>query len=564
MDLRPYQSDCVEAVYESLRLRDDNPCAVVPTGGGKTPILATICRDSVKEWQGRVLVLAHVKELLEQTCDKLAAICPDVRYGVYSAGLGKRDTEHDVIVAGIQSVYKRACDLGAFNLILVDEAHLIPKSGDGMYRQFLADAKVVNPEVRVVGFTATPYRTSDGLICDAGGILNHVCYEISVRELIEQGYLCPLVSKAGKSKTDFSNLHVRAGEFVAYEIDQLMDDAALVASACEEIVEHSASREGVLLFCSGVKHAEHVVERMATAHGVDCGLVTGDTTLLERESLLTRFKRRELKYLANVKVLTTGFDAPHVDCVALLRPTLSPGLYYQMVGRGFRLSPGKADCLVLDFGGNVLRHGPVDDIITKEKSEREGGGGGGPRGRVCDECGNICFERLVKDCPDCGAPLPVVPIAKHDPRSSDAAILSSGRPTVEEHEVKRIWYGVHVKKGAEPDAPRTLRVDYQIGGIGDTISEWICLEHEGFAGEKARAWWMKRSPDPVPTSIERAVEIAEGGGLAEPTKIKVKTKPGERWPRITGYELGPKPEPIDLTQVPTNEIDWSDLGELPF
>src|SRR5690606_3796492 len=195
--------------------------------GGKTPIMATICKDAVGHWNGRVLILAHVKELLEQTADKLRAVCPEVEFGIYSAGLKRRDTSHSVIVAGIQSVYKRACELDRFDLVLVDEAHLIPLEGEGMYRQFLADAKVINPELRIIGFTATPFRLKTGPICTPEGFLNHICYEVGVRELIVGGYLCPLITKAGINKADFERLHVRAGEFVADEMEALMDEDRL-------------------------------------------------------------------------------------------------------------------------------------------------------------------------------------------------------------------------------------------------------------------------------------------------------------------------------------------------
>ena len=169
LTLRPYQEEVKSAVYSHLRNREDNPCAVVPTAGGKTPIMASICRDAVGQWEGRVLILAHVKELLEQTAEKLQIVCPEVDFGIYSAGLKRRDTEHSVIVAGIQSVYKRACELDAFDLVMVDEAHLIPLEGDGMYRQFLADAKVINPHIRIIGFTATPFRLKTGPICTPDG-----------------------------------------------------------------------------------------------------------------------------------------------------------------------------------------------------------------------------------------------------------------------------------------------------------------------------------------------------------------------------------------------------------
>jgi DNA repair protein RadD len=353
--LRPYQEAAKAALYGHLRARDDNPCVVIPTAGGKTPVMASVCKDAVTSWGGRVLVLAHVKELLSQAADKLRSVCPEVPFGVYSAGLKRRDTDRPVIVAGIQSVYRRACELDAFDLVLIDEAHLIPPAGDGMYRQFLADALKVNPRLRVAGFTATPFRLKTGLICTPDGLLNAVCYEVGVRELVRDGYLCPPVAKAGRTPVDTNGLAVRGGEFVADEAERLMDHEALVRAACAEVVEHTRDRNACLIFAAGVKHGEHVVRVLAERHGVDCGFVTRATRPNHRDDLLERFRQGRLKYLCNVNVLTTGFDAPIVDCVALLRPTLSPGLYYQMVGRGFRLHPGKANFLVLDFGGNVLR-----------------------------------------------------------------------------------------------------------------------------------------------------------------------------------------------------------------
>ncbi|MCE9530368.1 MAG: DEAD/DEAH box helicase, partial [Planctomycetes bacterium] len=357
MELRPYQRAASEAVYAHLRVRDDNPCVVIPTAGGKTPVIASICKDAVSLWQGRVLILAHVKELLEQAADKLRAICSEVKFGIYSAGLQRRETARDVIIAGIQSVYKRACDLDAFDLVVIDECHLIPPDGDGMYRQFLAEAKVVNPNLRVIGFTATPFRLKTGSICTPEGFLNHICFEVGIRELIRDGYLCPLITKAGILKPDTDRLHIRGGEYVAGEAEEMMDQDNLVEAACTEIVVHTNNRNAVLIFASGVMHGEHLVETLKSKHEIDCGFVTGETPSGERDALLARFKAGSLKYLCNVNVLTTGFDAPNIDCVALVRPTLSPGLYYQMVGRGFRLHPSKANCLVLDFGGNVMRHG---------------------------------------------------------------------------------------------------------------------------------------------------------------------------------------------------------------
>jgi len=551
MDLRPYQRACVDAVYDHLRRREDHPCAVVPTAGGKTPIMATICRDAVTQWNGRVLILAHVKELLEQTADKLRVVCPEVSFGIYSAGLKRRDIGYPVTVAGIQSIYKKACDLEPFDLILVDEAHLIPLEGDGMYRQFLAEARVVNPNLRVIGFTATPFRLKTGPICTPDGLLNHICYEVGVRELIRDGYLCPLISKAGKTKADMTSLHVRGGEFMADEVESLMDQDALVRAACTEIVEYAASRNACLIFSSGVKHGQHIVETLRSEHGLECGFVCGETPTTERNATLARFKAGELKILCNVNVLTTGFDAPHIDCVALVRPTMSPGLYYQMVGRGFRLHPSKENCLVLDFGGNVLRHGPVDEI---QVTTQERGNGKAPA-KECPECQAVIAAGFGR-CPQCGFEFPPPERQKHEAKASEAGVLS-GEVTTTKHVVQDVHYSIHVKRGAAEDAPRTLRVDYSVGWH-KTKSEWICFEHEGFARRKAETWWRRRSPDPVPGTVDEALAIADGGGLAETRGITTRAVAGDPYERIIDYELGPLPEALPI--VPREY----DPNEIPF
>lgn len=547
--LRPYQSEAKNAVYEHLRTRSNNPCVVIPTAGGKTPLIASICQDSVGQWQGRVLILAHVKELLQQAADKLNAICPEIRFGVYSAGLKRRDTTHPVIIAGIQSVYTRACELDAFDLVLVDEAHLIPFEGDGMYRQFLADMRIVNPNVRIVGFTATPFRLKTGSICTHVGFLNHICYEIGVRELIRDGYLCPLVTKNAIGRADTSHLHVRAGEFIADEVENLMDQDSLVEAACREIVEATTNRRGVLIFASGIRHGEHIVRVLRDVHGVECGFVTGESS--DRDAVLDDFRAARLKYLVNVNVLTTGFDATHIDCVALLRPTLSPGLYYQMVGRGFRLHAGKLNCLVLDFGGNVLRHGPVDQIKPIERSVVTG-----PAPvKECENCHSLVATGYAR-CPDCGFEFPARQRTQHEPKASDAGILS-GDVTTTKYVVKDIEYSVHKKKGADDDAPRSMRVDYKVG-FHRYKSEWICFEHEGYARQKAIAWWKQRSRDGIPDTAQEAVDLANTGGVAFTREITVRSIAGDKHERIIDAVIDPLPEPewsesvegYDLTLVP--------------
>jgi DNA repair protein RadD len=548
MILRPYQEVAWAAVYEHLRTRDDHPCVVMPTGSGKSPLMAALCKDAALQWQGRVLILAHVKELLEQAADKLRATCPELPFGVYSAGLARRDTEAPVIVAGIQSVYKRACELGAFDLIFIDESHLIPADGEGMYRQFLADAKVVNPAVRLVGFTATPFRLRTGALCTPEGLLNHVCFEVGVRELIRDGYLCPLVSKAGRAKAATDGLHLRGGEFIAEEAEALMDQDALVEAACAEIVEQTVDRHAILIFAAGIKHGEHIVRCLAERHGIACGCLAGETPAGERTRLVEDFRNGRLRYLANVNVLTTGFDAPNVDCVVLLRPTMSPGLLAQQVGRGLRLHSGKRDCLVLDFGGNLLRHGPIDALRIKDKAP----GAGEAPAKECPDC-HAVIAAGYSVCPHCGHAFPPPERTKHDPTASMARALS-GQVTAERFEVRDIAYRVHRKRGGDEHAPCSLRVDYKVG-FHEWKSEWVCFEHEGYARRKAEAWWRRSSPDPVPATAAHAAELCDGAAVAWTKAITVRTVAGDEFERIVDWELGDLPEPID--PVPTcAATDW--------
>ncbi len=346
-----------------------------------------------------------------------------------------------------------------------------------------------------------------------------------------------------------------------------MDEAALVEAACAEIVELTKDRQAVLIFAAGVQDGQHVCQVLAEKHGVECGFVCGETPDVERDRLLARFRNQEwgrqlqidfgqraaqpLKYLCNVNVLTTGFDAPNVDCVVLLRPTMSPGLYYQMVGRGFRLHPGKADCLVLDYGGNVLRHGPVDQVRVQQ------GGGRGVSEAPAKECPGCraLIAAAYRVCPDCGHEFPKPEAKKHDERAANAGVLS-GKVIDQEWEVRDVVYSVHTKKDAPDHAPKTMRVDYRLG-LDHWVSEWICFEHSGWARRKAIKWWKERSPDPVPETAEEAVERANVGALALAEFITVRSVVGEKFDRIIAYKLGPKPEPSPL---------WGavDLDDVPF
>jgi len=567
MELRNYQQAAVEAVYEHLRSKDNNPCVVIPAGGGKSLCLAQIAKDTVEKWNGRVLVLAHVKELLEQNADKIRKLCPELKIGIYSAGLKSRDTAEQVIVAGIQSVYDKACELGKFDAIICDEAHCIAPDGEGMYRSFMKDMLIINPRVRLIGFTATPFRLKGGLICKPENLLNEVCYEVGLKEMIQQGYLSPLISKSGRVEAKLDDLHIRGGEFIGEEIAAAMDTDELVSSACREIVELTRNRKSVLIFTASVEHCRHVAEQITRFSGEECAVVTGDTPAAERAEIIARFKgefvpddlfgtpKPPLKFLANVNVLTTGFDAPNTDCVVLLRPTNSAGLLIQMVGRATRLSPqtGKTNALVLDYGGNILRHGPVDMINVKEPGA---GKGGDAPAKKCPQCLALIHAAYQK-CPECGFEFP--PNEGNDKLSQTASTVGviSGQVDYTDYDVQDVFYCVHEKRYAEPDTPKTMRIDYQVG-FNEFKSEWVCPEHSGYAHGKFEKWWRERAAlgCPVPNTAREAAELASEGLLAEPESITVKSVAGERFDRITGWRLKARPVMRESGDDSAEADDW--------
>ena len=561
--LRDYQIDAVEAVYDWMRTHGGNPVCVAPTGSGKAVLIARICRDA---WQAkrRVIVLAHVKELLEQEADKLRRICPDLTFGVYSAGLESRDTKSQILVAGIQSVYNKAALLGGFDLVIIDEAHRVSTKSEGMYRSFLRDLREINPDTRLIGFTATPYRTGEGHIYGEGKLFDDVAYEIDILSLVKQGYLARLISKAGEkgALADYDALHIERGDFVTSEVENIALDAPRVWAACRDIVEKTADRKSVLIFAVSVRHAKKIREILGVSFEQECGLITGATPPEERNALQQRFKSQDLKFLVNVNVLTTGFDAPAIDCVALMRPTASPVLYVQMVGRGFRIAPGKKNCLVLDFGGNVMRHGPVTHVCVREgKSHRNSPkerDPAVPAMRTCPNCGSI-LENWYLVCPDCAYEFPL-----HDPQSSDADIMG-GKGSVDTYCVMSVKYCVWVKR-SDPDGPRSVRIDYEIG-LGKFVTEWICPEHTGYAFQKYCEWWQKRCELEPPENADEAVFLAQSKLLAVPRTVTVKKRPGEKYPEVVGAELGPIPQADCIPVQPPpvqNYIEFSQYSSTEF
>ena len=383
LTLRPYQQAAITAIYGYFETNTGNPLVVISTAGGKSLVMAAFIEGVLKVWPDqRILIVTHVRELIAQNHAEMLGLWPEAPAGIYSAGLGKREVQARILFAGIQSIHRRAQEIGHTDLVLIDEAHLIPGKSKTMYRCFLDALSAINPALKVIGLTATPFRLDSGMLHEGDAALfTDIAYEAPVRDLIDLGSLSTLVSKQPKTRLDVSSVGTRAGDFIPRDLAAAVDQEAITRAAVTEIIEYGKDRRSWLAFYSGVEHSRHVAEEFQR-RGIRCETIFGDTPKDERDTIIAAFKRGEIRALASMGVLTTGFNAPAVDLIALLRPTKSAGLYVQMVGRGTRLAPTKENCLILDFAGNVRRHGPID--LVRPKRQGEGSGGEAPT-KVCPE-----------------------------------------------------------------------------------------------------------------------------------------------------------------------------------
>jgi DNA repair protein RadD len=536
MILREYQELAVESIYSEFRDDAQSALVVIPTGGGKTPIIARLAKDLASHG-GRMVIIAHVKELLIQAVEKIRATDPDLDVGIYSAGLGAKDTGNQILVAGIQSVYNQASRLGKRDLVVIDECHRIPEDSNTRYRIFISELMLENPDLKVCGLTATPYRMDDGPIYGDGQLFDKICFEAKIPDLISNGYLSPLRNKAGANSAmpNLKGVHSRGGDFIASELDAAVNKDLLVEAFVRDILEKAKDRKSVLIFAVSIPHAENIWQKLSHL-GEVAAIITGDSPSPERAVMIQQFKDGTIRFLVNVMVLTEGFDAPAIDCVALARPTQSAGLYYQMVGRGFRLASGKNDCLILDYGGNIQRHGPIDQIVGKSN----GGKAETFVAKECPKCGEIVQVGVMK-CPDCGHEWPPREQSSPETKPDEESPILAGLISVNQKVVKDIFYSCHTKAGSDGTAPRTLKVTYHMG-IANEISEWICIEHSGWARERAEKWWKKRSFAPCPDSVDEAIQLCDSGAVARALEIETVKKPEKKFPEIVKYKLEPIPK----------------------
>lgn len=542
MLLRTYQQRTIDCLYQWWCAHpgiNETPLLVLPTGAGKSHVIAELVRllfDTWPESHPRTVVLVPSKELAEQNAEKLAGYLPThISLGYYSASLGRKVPNADVIVATIGSIYKDAHLLGNIKCVIIDEAHLVSTDGKetGRYRKFLTDlAKTCN--FRVVGTTATPFRGNGVWLTDGEDpLFTGIAATVTVGELLEANYLAPLIRPidAITAHIDTTGVKTTGGDYNMGELAERVESA--LPGVAENAVKLAVDRKKWLAFTATVDNAQSLRHQLRL-HGVTCEVVTGDTPAADRKRFIAEFRAGHIRCLVTVLALATGFDVPDVDCIIWCRPTISPVLYVQGAGRGLRIAPGKVDCLWLDFSDTCERLGPVDAIKGRKKRKSKDEEATAPH-KICDNCGERCAVRAL-ECASCGYQFPE-PEPENDPRTaSNAAIMAHQvEPKIVDYPVSDVRYSIHQKEGK----PDSLKVDY-FAGLRRVCSEWVCLSHQGFARAKAENWWMQRTRNEPPplNADETAVQWAKQ--LATPAAIRVNET--GKYPEIIGYQWAEEKE----------------------
>lgn len=548
MTARDYQTWAVDQTWQYFRENTGNPVIAMPTGTGKSHVIADLCKSMMHEYPTtRLMMLTHVKELIVQNFSKFIAGWPTAPAGIYSAGLNKRETNQPITFAGIASVAKKAALFGHIDLLFIDECDLVSPTEMTMYNKFIADLKKRNPHIKVVGLTATPWRAGLGHITN-GGLFTDVCVDMTGVDafnwFIAEGYLVPLIPKPTTLELDVDGVHMRGGDYIQSELQLAVDKPAITRCALAEAAQVGHDRNCWLVFASGVDHAKHVADQL-NEMGIPSKAVFSGMGDAERATALDELATGKIRALVNNNILTTGYDNVRIDMIVMLRPTGSSRLWVQMLGRGTRpwYSPGydlstkegrlgaimaspKHNCLVLDFAGNIKKLGPINDpVLPRKKGEKAGGE---PPIKLCMAC-NTYNHASVRHCFNCGAEFIFATKLKVTAGTQDLIKGAVDMPVVETFKVDHITYTIHNKAGAPP----MLKATYYCGL--KNFTDYVCVEHDNsYAKRRARDWWTQRSREPFPETTNDALDLINT--VKSPTHVSVwLNNAASKYPSVTNY-----------------------------
>ncbi len=546
LTLRDYQEFAVNSVYEYFEEHDGNPLIVMPTGTGKSLVIAGLIQSIWMQYPGqKIIVATHVKELIEQNHRKMIEYWPTAPAGIFSAGLKRRDIK-PITFAGIASVADKAEDFGHTDLVIIDEAHLLsPKEGT-RYQVFLNSLRRINPKLKVIGLTATHYRLGQGLLTEAGGLFTDTCVDMATREaftwFIDEGYLSMLVPKRTSFELDVSQVRTQQGDYNQRDLQATVDKESITRAALYEAAQTGAERHHWLVFASGIEHAEHIADMLNKEMNISATFVHSKMDDKTRDKNIKDFKLGKYRAMVNNGILTTGFDYPEIDMIVMLRPTKSTSLWVQMLGRGtrpvyfgdFDLSTRegrigaigcgpKQDCLVLDFARNTPRLGPVNDPVLP-RARGKSKGGEAPV-KVCEVCGTY-NHASVRFCVSCQSEF-ARSVQLTDQTSMEELVTRKETIIFQDFEVNHVTYANYETRAKQIPA---LKTQYFCGMR--MFTAYHCFQHMGLARKKAREWWRNRAGTAPPDTVDEAMlRLKE---LRAPKSVQVWIKKDH--PEVMNYE----------------------------
>ena len=532
--LRWYQEEAKNALLTYNYVH--NPILALPTATGKSVIIGAFIKAVMEQYPTtRIMMLTHVKELIAQNAHKLSSMWEYAPLGIFSAGLGEKNAYMPITFGGVQSVIKyiEKCKaenrehFGFINLLIVDEAHLISEKDETTYRRVIQYLEEVNPNIKVIGLTATPYRMKGGMLTDCG-IFGEVIYDLCQPEmftrLIKEGYLSRLINRKTSFEIDTSDVAVIGGDFNLKQLAQVTDKEELTFNAVQETVRCglSQNRKSWIVFGTSIEHCEHLV-KMFEQFGINAAAVHSKRKGKENDAIINAFKTGEIQCLVNNDKLTTGFDHPEIDLICVLRATKSTSLWVQMIGRGLRVAPNKKDCLVLDYGGNTKRLGAINDPVLPSKAKNGRGGTGEAPIKICPVC--ECYNHAAaRVCEVCGSEFAFdTGLTKQASNLDLIKEVDDVKFDTETFKVDNVYYEEYKAKSGNI----TLRVSY-LCGI-NIYHEYLGFETGGALRQRAITWWAQRSKEPCPTTIREA--LMQVYSLKRPVAINVRLN--NEYPEIT-------------------------------
>lgn len=540
MELRPYQQECLKTILDKMR---QERCVLIQaaTGAGKTILFSALVRHYINNFNMRIAIVAHREQLIRQAYDKLLKVWPEgmLSIGIACSSVSKmniEDLKKHVVIGSPQTLTRHLDETPPFHLLIIDECHRVPSMTiNSQYKKLIETLYRYYPKMRTLGVTATPYRLNYGYIygnnCRKGGknLFKDLTYQVSIETLINEGYLVPYRIMEKKCP-DLSNVKKNGGEFSTIELEDIFSNSIQLESAVKATKEYAFDRKHIVIFCITIKHAEEMC-KIFKQNGYSSAVVHSEQKQEEKMQNLQLFDTGKIQVICNVGILTEGWDCPSVDCMVMCRPTMSPALYVQMVGRGLRLSPGKKDCLLLDLSGNYSRHGDPNSPsviipgfkVSKKPKDKEEEDEEEDNAIICPKCQYILDKDDIR-CPRCGSYIGNV----NNERLELIEIKHKDLFLLKKVEIEKY------RSAAGNDLLRIRAECYrENSNIPNIVYHYVDIEGNAssYGKDRARRFWVKMAGKTPPDNLKDAIERKDE--LVFPKTVKLKRD--KNFTKIVGW-----------------------------